>query len=404
MANKFDLNQVGADLLMKLLQSGGQAVGNVGQAVGNQVSQTGQALSQAPSPVSVGSTLMTSSYMKGAQKALAKRGESDVNGAIDADVPVSHIEADLEARYGQGAQQQTAPTNRYSPSEAMQNGVQGVFQPKSFEQPQAPQAPQQQQDSMLQNSKVNPASNFFSLGGVDADGNINSPGVGIALLQTLMPGLIGDRVSDQLVKRSASADLVMKMQKIRGEEPLQPSQQLIADTATSVAKSKALAEYGKTLMGQENKVSDDYNAASKDFSLRANAFSDIQALGQQPSNAVNSLALSYSFIRLNDPNAVKEGELQNLKTAQSWFEKNGYGRVFQGDLLSPKARARLLKTSTVKYNNYAKQQDALTKRFSDKLKAYGGDPERAFVNPGIADSSQSKNGPMKVGRFQVQAV
>lgn len=153
---------------------------------------------------------------------------------------------------------------------------------------------------------------------------------------------------------------------------------------------KALATSGTSnIISQENKISDDYNKMTDDFQKRALSFQTLQDLIKAPANGANDLAIAYEYIRLQDPNAVKEGELQNLKQAVPILNRLGVkaGKLVNGKMFDDATRKQILGSATTKYNTMAKQVDILTERFNKKVRAYGGDPNRALINPGLQSSS-----------------
>lgn len=116
-----------------------------------------------------------------------------------------------------------------------------------------------------------------------------------------------------------------------------------------------------------DKLRDEYNAQSKDFTIVGDAYQRLQSLGQDPS-AAGDLALIFSFMKILDPGSVvREQEFANAQNAAGVPDQVRalYNRVLTGERLPPKQRADFLNQARNLYKGQATRQKVIRKRYEN---------------------------------------
>jgi len=254
---------------------------------------------------------------------------------------------------------------------------------------------QGQQQSQLQ-IESKPASSPLGFGGLEVQGNKvieQKPGILASLISTVFTGTPN-------AGAAMDAARIAKLQKITGTEPIQPKEKMEQNVELLKQSITSSVTSINNLIGQENEISKDYTKQVEPLILAATSFQNIQSLYEsslKKPNGITDLGLVYELIKMYDPNAVREGEIANVKAAQKtvpmWMLVE-YNRLFKGKnyILAPEVRNQILDTSKVKYKSIEDRFRNIKSQFENKVRAYGGNPERALIN-----YSQSQ----KVGKYTV---
>lgn len=191
---------------------------------------------------------------------------------------------------------------------------------------------------------------------------------------------------------------MMNLQKVQGQEPIQPYQQLQQNVELAKNKATYNAQMLTNIAGQENKISEQYMKDFEPLKLATDSIGKITSLYEDsvknPNNNVNDFFLVYNAIKAADPNSVKEGEYKTVQSLMPLASKvlNGINFQVKGETLTPAQRARIVKAAVTQYNGLAKRFEPLSKEYENRITKYGGNPERALVNYG----AQGKKSTYKV--------
>lgn len=135
------------------------------------------------------------------------------------------------------------------------------------------------------------------------------------------------------------------------------------------------------IVGQENKISEDYTKqVLEPFNLAKNSFDKVSAYYALPSNGVNDLGMAYEFIKAKYPDSVKEGELKNLNDTIPWLKRLGIKARLDGTKFDKATKTQILRAVTTDYNIAGKRASSGKERYSKKVESYGGNPKRALVD------------------------
>lgn len=109
----------------------------------------------------------------------------------------------------------------------------------------------------------------------------------------------------------------------------------------------------------------DFEAESKDFKTRVDAYNQIVASAENPS-AAGDLSLIFGYMKMLDPNSVvRETEFANAENAAGVPERvrAQYNKALNGQRLTDSTRNDFLDRSTTLYNSSLEQQMALEDRY-----------------------------------------
>lgn len=114
----------------------------------------------------------------------------------------------------------------------------------------------------------------------------------------------------------------------------------------------------------------------KEFVLRRQGFKQVEA-GASGNDAAGDLAMIYGFVRLQDPNAVKEGEFRNVEEAQGKLRQytNLPRKWREGNRLTPEFRKELLVRARGIYESQLPAYDAAIQMHTRRARAAGIPPE-----------------------------
>ena len=157
----------------------------------------------------------------------------------------------------------------------------------------------------------------------------------------------------------------------------------------------------------EDKLRNDFDKSSKQFSVARDAFSKLEAAAVDPSPA-GDLALIFSFMKVNDPGStVREGEFATAQNSGSVTDrvKSLYNRVLEGTRLTETQRKDFVKRSRLLFKTQEKTQDRNIKRFKGIAKRKGLDFRNIIqtIDPEIKSLlSDLKSGKTNISSPEVQ--
>lgn len=132
-----------------------------------------------------------------------------------------------------------------------------------------------------------------------------------------------------------------------------------------------------------NGLRDDYNKESQSMKDREDIYGLIDGMRSEPQNGPNDIVLLYNFVKLNDPNAAREGELELVQRGASipdtW--KRYVGQFLTGNVLGPDQRVNLLKAADNLYKTGIRPRlQSINTRYSEMATRAEVDP-RDVVRP-----------------------
>lgn len=136
----------------------------------------------------------------------------------------------------------------------------------------------------------------------------------------------------------------------------------------------------------ENKLRDEWNAQSKNFTTVRDAYSKVLAAGErvktQPSAAAD-IAMIFAYMRMLDPNSVvREGEFATAQNAVGIPDRvrNMYNRAMDGNMLNNKQRAEIEGEARKVFQRQRKSQDEVDKRYKGMAERAGLDPQNVVAD------------------------
>lgn len=136
----------------------------------------------------------------------------------------------------------------------------------------------------------------------------------------------------------------------------------------------------------ENKLRDEWNAQSKNFTTVRDAYSKVLAAGErvktQPSAAAD-IAMIFAYMRMLDPNSVvREGEFATAQNAAGIPDRvrNMYNRAMDGNMLNNKQRAEIEGEARKVFQQQRKSQDEVDKRYKGMAERAGLDPQNVVAD------------------------
>ncbi len=150
------------------------------------------------------------------------------------------------------------------------------------------------------------------------------------------------------------------------------------------------------------KLSDDYEARSKDFYTVRDAYNRIQEVAKDVSPA-GDLALIFSYMKVLDPgSSVREGEFANAQNAGSAFDRIGalYNKVREGTRLTQSQRSDFMTQAKSLFTASQKQQQQTADEYSARADKFGVPADLVVrgVNATSADTPKAPSG----GQIAVQ--
>jgi len=160
-----------------------------------------------------------------------------------------------------------------------------------------------------------------------------------------------------------------------GQVPLDFNEYQNADANRKIKIQQAANAAGLTsaLTNTALKLSDDYEARSKDYYQQREAYNRIVSSATDPS-AAGDLALIFNYMKVLDPGStVREGEFANAQNAGSAFSIVGakYNKIVSGERLTEVQRKDFVDRANKLFEGAKKQQDSVVKEFESKAVKYG---------------------------------
>lgn len=124
------------------------------------------------------------------------------------------------------------------------------------------------------------------------------------------------------------------------------------------------------------KLSDDYEARSKDYYAQREAYNRVLSSASDPS-AAGDLALIFNYMKTLDPNStVREGEFATAQNSGSAFNIVGakYNKIINGERLTEAQRKDFVDRATKLFNGAKAQQDSVVAEFEKRAGQYGVPP------------------------------
>jgi len=152
------------------------------------------------------------------------------------------------------------------------------------------------------------------------------------------------------------------------------------------------------MLGQTNKLRDDFLHTTEKFRDIRDAYSRVQAAKAGPPGGIQDIGLIYGYMKLVDPGSiVREGQaatVENASGVPDWV-KNLYNKLLTGERLPDNTRAQVLSHVESIYGNAAKDQQAVEQDFTDRAKRYGVDPKDVIVPLGSTSAAKPEAAPEK---------
>lgn len=140
-------------------------------------------------------------------------------------------------------------------------------------------------------------------------------------------------------------------------------------TADNQAQNQRLFE-------RANKLRDEYNAQTKDFSAVQSQYDNIVSTSAKPS-AAGDISLIFSYMKMLDPaSTVREGEFATAQNSGSAFNRVGalYNKVMKGERLTTDQRSDFVGQAGNIFKSRAGQKAKVTKKYSEFAQRTGVDP------------------------------
>lgn len=282
--------------------------------------------------------------------------------------------------------------------QSLNPGASGLSPSASPKQPNSSQsAPGAQTEDPLQQEKVfgNPMNFLQTLLTIATGGIIPTPGY-IESSQRVQTNRL--KKAQQIENAGYQSKVGMDTQELvkRADQvPLTQAEKASRQTSLDVAgmnnqtellkKQAELDRQGyKDTVAQENVISAQYDKEMEPLVKAKASYEAIKSYVENPEagGGYTDWGIAYELIKMYDPNAVREGELANIKHVKSvpeWL-LNGYNQALSGRMLNDGQRKKILNTATTKVNALQKTYAPLADKRAQQVKAYGGDPDRALIN------------------------
>jgi hypothetical protein len=186
------------------------------------------------------------------------------------------------------------------------------------------------------------------------------------------------RLDAQLSQQTTAQRLAGELDLERGKRALGPEAPKISDIGTTQGR---------------------YLSQSQQFVVRRDSFENIQFAAQDDTGA-SDLTLLYNFIKLQDPNAVREGEIalsqQTSSIPDQWITQ--FNRVKEGDILSSTTRKNLIDQAKGIFKNSLRGQLDLERGFNEYATRNGLRPEDVtlggrLVSPSLRQLAEEQEAP-----------
>lgn len=345
-----------------------------------------------------GAGMLPDAMIKGAQKFLSKYGEEQAAKAVQTPGGLESLNQVItqslanqkpEQMYNSGSPQNNMGINSAT---SLTGKGQTAGQYMGYQAPQEPIAPQ---PGVPQQPQA-PAGNNQLLGQLltSLGAGLNTYGGGDSSAILSMANQAAER---QALAPGRNIDLKLKEQEYLGLKPLQKGE-------AEKERYKYETEAMNKILDLEKADTADFNKATEEYRLVLPRYATIKELVMNPSaqqaNGFGDLAIINETLKIIDPKSVnREGEVKTWKDAESRLARAGVtlSRGWRtGEKLSPEGRKSILKTMTVKYKELEKDAQGYYNQYSNKIKGYGGSPERALTIRSLGREQQASNSGVKI--------
>ena len=153
------------------------------------------------------------------------------------------------------------------------------------------------------------------------------------------------------------------------------------------------------LFQRANALRDDYNKESQSMRDREDIYDLIDTMRKEPAGGPSDIVLLYNFVKLNDPNAAREGELELVQRGASipdtW--KRYVGRFLQGNILAPEQRVKMIEAADKLYEGGIRPKlESINKRYEDSSKRNEVDFRDVIRPSRPAKSTDTQNGEWRL--------
>jgi hypothetical protein len=155
-------------------------------------------------------------------------------------------------------------------------------------------------------------------------------------------------------------------------------QEKLAEARRLAAEALAAAKEGKDTFEKEYKITNQFNALSKDYRTTRDAMQKIEDASKL-NNATGDMALIYGFMRMQDPTStVREGEYATAEQARGIPQSivAMYNKAIDGRRLSEDQRKQFASTARTQFSMMEKNQKTLEEQYTKIAEDYGLNPER----------------------------
>ena len=146
-----------------------------------------------------------------------------------------------------------------------------------------------------------------------------------------------------------------------------------ANRKARIAASANAAGLTAAMTNTALKISDDYEAQSKNFFAARDGYNKVLASAKDPS-AAGDLSLIFAYMKTLDPTSVvREGEFATAQNAGSVPERvvAQYNKVISGERLSQSQREDFVNRAKRLFDAQKKQQDSVNEEYKTRATKYG---------------------------------
>jgi hypothetical protein len=158
---------------------------------------------------------------------------------------------------------------------------------------------------------------------------------------------------------------------------------------------------------QESAMADDFYKNSEPYRKVKEVYQNLKAANTENNNPMDDLFLIYNAVKMNDPNAVREGEIALVKEARSipTQVKTLFNKASTGNTLTQEERNYIMNLAGRAYSEKAKSQQQLIGTYITRAKKRGLDPDMIIepVEWYGTDVTKETKTPLSAGMIQQPA-
>lgn len=195
------------------------------------------------------------------------------------------------------------------------------------------------------------------------------------------------------VKADAAAN---NLKFVQGQENARAN--LSSKTSLTTAKMGIDAANMQRSTERENKLTDDFQRDTKEFSVMDDAMAKIQSSAQLATGP-GDIALIYGFMKLQDPNSsVREGEYATAQNSAGVPDRirAAYNKAIDGEKLAPAVRNSFVAAAKNTYQSTQPRLKMIEGKYQDRAKKQGVDPNLFKFQSG-ANQQPAAPGAVAVG-------